>query len=163
MTQLVLSLGSNMERKKHLRFALDKLGRLLGELELSPVYESSAVGFTGPDFYNMIAVAQTDRSVEELILEIRSIEASAGRVRGVDSHDDRNIDIDILLYGDQNLRSQGRNIPRDEIEHAAYVLKPLADLLPSHRHPVSGQRFDQIWHAYDASAQELVQVEVDFN
>jgi 2-amino-4-hydroxy-6-hydroxymethyldihydropteridine diphosphokinase len=163
MTQLVLSLGSNMDRKNHLRYALDELGSLLGELKVSPVYESRAVGFSGPNFYNLAVVAQTERSIDELSLKIRSIEARAGRVRGVNSHESRSLDIDILLYGDQDLRDRGRNIPRDEIDYAAYVLKPLADVLPSHRHPVGGQRFDQMWHARKAGADELKPVEVDLS
>ena len=54
MTQIALSLGSNIEREKHLQFAIDGLTELLGKLDLSPVYETRAVGFDGPDFYNLV-------------------------------------------------------------------------------------------------------------
>ncbi len=148
MTQLVLSLGSNIEREKHIRFALKALKGLFGELDISPVYETRAVGFEGPDFYNLVVVANTSLDLDALLGTIRRIENEAGRVREEKSFQSRNLDIDILLLGDANLHDQGRNIPRREIEHAAYVLKPLAFLLPDMRHPVSGQRYEDMWRAF---------------
>jgi 2-amino-4-hydroxy-6-hydroxymethyldihydropteridine diphosphokinase len=148
MTQLVLSLGSNIERKKHIRFALRALKGLFGKLNVSPVYETRAVGFEGPDFSNLVVVADTSLELDALLGTIRRIENEAGRIREEKSFQSRNLDIDILLLGDANLHDQGRNIPRREIEHAAYVLKPLAYLLPDMCHPVSGQRFEEIWQAF---------------
>ena len=153
MTLLALSLGSNIEREKHLQFAIEGLTELLGELCVSPVYETRAVGFNGPDFYNLVVLAETGRSLESLISEIRLIETGAGRERGEKRFASRNLDIDVLLYGDANLRAEGRDIPRREIDHAAYVLKPLADVLPDGHHPISGQRFAAMWANYNNDKQ----------
>lgn len=159
MTQLALSLGSNIEREKHLQFAIEGLTELLGELRVSPVYETRAVGFDGPDFYNLVVLAETDRPLDELIGNIRLIETGAGRVRGEKRFASRNLDIDVLLYGDANMRAEGLDIPRREIDHAAYVLKPLADVLPDGIHPISGLRFDAMWAAYMNDQQVPVEVE----
>lgn len=159
MTQLALSLGSNIEREKHLQFAIKGLTELLGALRISPVYETRAVGFDGPDFFNLVLLAETDKPLDDLISSIRLIEAGAGRIRGEKRFASRNLDIDVLLYGDANLRDAGRDIPRREIDHAAYVLKPLADVFPDGLHPISGLRFDVMWAAYTNDQQVPVKVE----
>jgi 2-amino-4-hydroxy-6-hydroxymethyldihydropteridine diphosphokinase len=163
MTQLVLSLGSNIERGKHIRFALIELEKLFGKLEISPVYETRAVGFDGPDFFNLVVLINTPFEIETLIKGIQKVEADAGRVRGAKIFQSRNLDIDILLFGDADLSHQGRNIPRREIEHAAHVLKPLSDILPNMRHPVSGRRFDALWQEFDDSEQRLKSIDFDYD
>lgn len=160
MNLLVLSLGSNIERQKNIAYALRKLRELFGELHESPLYQSRSVGFEGPDFFNMVVAVQTSMGLEELINSLRDIERQAGRVRGDKRFESRQLDIDVLLYGDMNLRDQGRDIPRAEIDHAAYVLKPLADLLPQKRHPVSHRRFASLWESFDDSSQVLEPVEL---
>ena len=54
MTRVVLSLGSNIDREKNTRYAIDHITAKYGELEISPIYETSSVGFAGPPFYNLI-------------------------------------------------------------------------------------------------------------
>lgn len=159
MISLVLSLGSNIDRDKHIRFALEQLSENFGPLTISPVYETIAVGFNGPDFYNLVVLAQTDMQIEPIIQQIQMIEAAAGRVRGEKCCESRNLDIDVLLFGDADLRDSGRNIPRDEIVSAAYVLKPLADILPDMRHPVSGQSFSEMWADMQDKAKGLHKIE----
>ncbi len=163
MTRLALSLGSNIDREKHLEFAIRGLADLLGELDISPVYETRAVGFDGPDFYNLVVVAETELQLDALVEKIRLIETAAGRVRGEKRFASRNLDIDVLLYGNADLRDQGRDIPRGEIDHAAYVLKPLADVLPQGLHPVSGRSFIDMWQAYQNEAQKPVAVAFNLN
>lgn len=163
MSLLVLSLGSNIERRKNILFALQKLRELFGGLRESPVYQSCAVGFEGPDFYNMVVAVNTLMDLEEIVRALRDIEQQAGRVRGEKSFESRRLDIDVLLYGDANLRNQGWDIPRTEIDHAAYVLKPLADLLPEMRHPVSQKRFVELWENFTEASQRLEAVEFNTN
>ena len=54
MTAIYLSLGSNVQRHKHIAAALDALAALLGELKISSVYESKSVGFDGSNFFNLV-------------------------------------------------------------------------------------------------------------
>jgi 2-amino-4-hydroxy-6-hydroxymethyldihydropteridine diphosphokinase len=161
MTLLALSLGSNLQREKHIHFALDALQRQFTRLEISPVYETRAVGFEGPDFYNLVVVVDTALDLDTLLRKLRQIEMDAGRLRDGKSFQSRNLDIDVLLFGEENLRSQGRNIPRSEIEHAAYVLKPLAQILPKMRHPASGQYFEDLWADFDTDQPAPRRVEFD--
>jgi 2-amino-4-hydroxy-6-hydroxymethyldihydropteridine diphosphokinase len=149
VTLLALSLGSNLQREKHIRFALSALRGLFARLEVSPVYETRAVGFEGPDFYNLVVVVDTSLDLDVVFDKLRQIEIDVGRRRDEKSFQSRNLDIDVLLFGEASLRDQGRNIPRSEIEHAAYVLKPLAQVLPKIRHPVSGRCFEDLWADFD--------------
>ena len=83
------------------------------------------------------------------------IEAEAGRIRGRKTFDSRVLDIDVVLYGDYDSRNEGFDIPRDEINKYAYVLKPLSDLYPKLTHPVSGESFELMWQNFDQSQQQL--------
>ena len=159
MTHVVLSLGSNIDKEQNIARAIDDIRRSYGTLEISPVYETSAVGFTGPTFFNLVVGFHTDDFVADIRQNLRRIESVAGRVRGPKSFASRILDIDIILYGDQNLLDQGYNIPRDEIEKYAYVLRPLADLYPDLIHPVSEISISQMWQEFDTGNQSLVMVD----
>ena len=155
MTHVVLSLGSNIEREKNIRFAVSELKKKFGQLEISPVYETSSVGFDGPPFFNLVVGFYCSDSVQHVRDRLRRIESVAGRVRGKKSFDSRVLDIDILLYGNRDLREQGYNIPRDEIERFAYVLKPLSDLYPEIVYPITGQTVTHMWQQFELKDQTI--------
>ena len=78
MTTVFLSLGSNIDRQHNIGSGLDDLAAAFGELRLSPVYESEAVGFKGSPFFNLVVALDTDLTVAELADRLRDIER-AGR------------------------------------------------------------------------------------
>ena len=84
-----------------------------------------------------------------IIDRLHEIETDAGRVRGAKAFDNRILDIDVILYGDENWRDRGINVPRDEIERYAYVLKPLADLYPRLVHPLIGRSMSEMWSTFE--------------
>ena len=59
MANVYLSIGSNVNRSENIRSCIDSLSAIFGQLSLSPVYESTAVGFEGDNFYNLVAVSYT--------------------------------------------------------------------------------------------------------
>ena len=71
------------------------------------------------------------------------------------------LDIDILLFGGQVLPDC--NVPRDEIEKFAYILKPLSELYPDLTHPRCGRRFAEIWAQFAAADQPITTVAVDLS
>jgi 2-amino-4-hydroxy-6-hydroxymethyldihydropteridine diphosphokinase len=153
VTHVVLSLGSNIDREKNIRFACKKISERFGEMEMSPIYETDSIGFAGPSFFNFILGIFTTEPILEIREFLRGIETAAGRIRGKKEFDNRILDIDVVLFGDYNLRPEGLNIPRDEIEKYAYILKPLSDLYPSLKHPISGKAFKQMWLEFDHTQQ----------
>ncbi|NKB63055.1 MAG: 2-amino-4-hydroxy-6-hydroxymethyldihydropteridine diphosphokinase [Gammaproteobacteria bacterium] len=159
MTHVVLSLGSNIDKERNIANAIGDIRKAYGVIEISPIYETSSVGFSGPAFFNLVVGLHTEDSVTDIRENLRSIESTAGRIRGPKSFASRVLDIDIILYGEQNLLDQGYNIPRDEIEKYAYVLKPLADLYPLLIHPSSGLPISRMWEEFDTDGQTLTMVD----
>ena len=155
MVTVVVSVGSNIERDKNLRLGVAALRAEYGELQLSSVYQSRAVGFDGDDFYNMVLSFETDQPVEQVAATLREVEERYGRVRNCAKFSSRTLDLDILLYGDEDLRSQGMDIPRAEIDKHAHVLQPLSEIAPLRLHPLSKVSYQQLWQQLDVDDQLL--------
>jgi 2-amino-4-hydroxy-6-hydroxymethyldihydropteridine diphosphokinase len=140
-----LGLGSNVNAETHIRAGIEALKDTFGEINLSPAYSSTAVGFKGDDFINLVARVKTDMHPLELRQYLRDLEDRYGRQRDVPKFSDRSLDIDILLYDDLVLLSPVLEIPRAEILKFAHVLKPLADLDPDLVHPAELRSLKDIW------------------
>ena len=162
MPQIWLSLGSNQQRKRHLCMAMRRLREHLGEAQVSPLYESDAEGFSGPDFYNLVAGFETEQSPEELIALLYRIEDDLGRKRGEQKFSSRSIDIDLLTYGDQIISVSGKKLPREDILDYAFVLKPLADIAPQQHHPLTEKSYLQHWREFSPKPQNMKLVSSDF-
>ena len=164
MARIVVSVGSNLERERNVKDALAALGKAFGELSRSPVYESAAYGFDGPPFYNLVVVFVTPLDIRAVRTKIQAIENLQGREIGEDRSGSRSLDLDLLLYDDAVFHDQGLDVPRREIFEHAYILKPLADLLPAVRHPVTGESFADIWLRLGSRQEALLVVDgLDLN
>lgn len=161
MVWVYISLGSNIERESNTRAGVRALYDQYGELILSSVYESEAVGFEGDSFYNMVIALKTDETVEQVAQRLRQIEEDYGRDRSGPKFSSRTLDLDLLLYGEMVLNEPGLQIPRDEILHRAFVLWPLAEVAPDLKHPVAGKSYAQLWFEFDKSKERLKPVVFD--
>ena len=162
MPQVWLSIGSNIDRDKNIRGAVKVLQEAFGELVLSSVYESEAVGFDGDSFYNMVIGLGTDLPIKSLNNRFREIENQHGRIRGGEKFASRTLDIDLLLYGNAVIDEGGIAIPRNEIIRYAFVLLPLAEVAGEMRHPVNGCTYQKLWDMFDQRQQKLQRVDFDF-
>ena len=160
MTQVYLSVGSNQQAGLHVPRALDAIRSEFSPIELSPVYESIAVGFDGDNFINLVVGFDTERPLQEIDKILRQIEKSCGRKRGEERFSSRTMDLDLLIYGDFVRHDDHWDIPRQEITRNAFVLKPLAELAPEGIHPELGLSFSQLWEEGDFSNQDLWQVDI---
>lgn len=159
MSTAYLGLGSNVDAERHIRIAIQALQDEFGELALSPVYRSEAVGFEGDDFLNLAARIETDKCPLELRDFLRALEQAHGRDRNTPKWSDRTLDIDILLYDDLIVYDDQLEIPRKEILKFAHVLKPLADLAPDLEHPVEHRTISEIWASSAGRDARLERVE----
>ncbi|WP_444883627.1 2-amino-4-hydroxy-6-hydroxymethyldihydropteridine diphosphokinase [Microbulbifer sp. PSTR4-B] len=159
MAQVYLSLGSNINRAQYIRAALDALAGQFGDLEVSQVFESEAVGFPGDNFYNLVVGLQTDLPVGQLALCLRGIEDANGRLRSGPKFSARTLDIDILIYDQLTGTIDGVKLPRGEIVKNAFVLQPLAEIAPEVLHPIEQKTYRQLWNEYDQASQKLWPVE----
>lgn len=145
MSTAWLGLGSNVNSDAHIRAGIRELVEKFDNVSLSPAYASTAVGFDGEDFINLVARIETDMHPMELRQYLRDLEDRYGRKRDVPKFSDRSLDIDILLYDDLVLFSSVLEIPRAEILKFSHVLKPLADLEPELVHPTELRSMLEIW------------------
>jgi 2-amino-4-hydroxy-6-hydroxymethyldihydropteridine diphosphokinase len=157
-----LGLGSNVNADNHIRAGIRELKKDFKNVSLSPVYSSTAVGFDGDDFINLVARVETGMSPLELRDYLRRLEDRFGRKRDVAKFSDRSLDIDILLYDDLVLLSSVLEIPRAEILKFPHVLKPLADLEPDLIHPVEARSMAEIW-ASSGMDDSCLRLLTDFN
>lgn len=153
--RVYVGLGSNVDRETRLRQAVARLREIFGEVDLSPVYESAAVGFDGFDFLNLVAGFDTGLDAVRVVAAFHDIENRLGRDRSLPKFASRSIDLDILTYADQVLDLPGIRIPRPEIVENAYVLKPLQDLAPDDVHPETGQTYAELWRRMAPTAPRL--------
>ena len=140
-----LGLGSNVNAENHIRAGINELKEKFTNISFSPAYSSTAVGFDGNDFINLVARVETALQPMELRCYLRDLEDRYGRKRDVPKFSDRSLDIDILLYDDLVLLSPVLEIPRPEILKFSHVLKPLADLEPDLIHPSERRSMAEIW------------------
>jgi len=159
LANVVVSIGSNVDRENNIRSCLDQLSLRFNNIQTSAVYENKAVGFDGDNFYNLVAAFETDLDVNEMIPIFRAIESEHGRVRGGEKFSSRTLDVDLLLYDDLVLKDQGIDVPRDEIIRYAFVLRPLAEMIPDMMHPQLKQTMSELWQNFEPK-EKMWQVDI---
>ena len=160
MPLVYLGLGSNVEPKKNLQLGIGELRERYGDLEMSAVYQSAAVGFDGADFLNMVVGLRSDDAPRDIHREVGLIHDLAGRDRASDRFSSRPLDIDLLLYDDLVIDEPRLKIPRCDVLDFSFVLRPLAELAPGLVHPVTGKTMQEHWLKFDATSHPLKSVSV---
>lgn len=149
MTRGYISIGSNINKDAHIPASLRALEQTFGALTISSIYESEPVGFTGDTFYNLVVGFDSDLEVKVVAKQLRQIELDNGRTRDSQKFAARTLDLDLILYGDLIINDGRLQIPRDEIEHYAFVLEPLAEIAPDLNHPISHISYAELWKQFN--------------
>ena len=147
-----------MDRHHNVSAGLTALKSIFGELTLSSLFASKAVGFDGAEFYNMVVGATTELTIEQVATALRDIEFANGREIDAKKYSPRSLDLDLLLYDDLVLDTPAQ-IPRAEITENAFVLWPLAEVAPLVKHPLLKKSYQQLWQMYDKSKQQITIVD----
>lgn len=154
MALVCIGLGSNTgDRKGNLLLAYERIISLedILPLRLSRFYETAPVGGPPqPDFLNAALSIETGTSPCLLLTEFQHIENSMGRVRTA-KWGPRNIDIDILLYGDKIIHEDHLKIPHPLMHTRLFVLEPLSEIEPDAVHPVLNKTVSQLWKELQTS------------
>jgi 2-amino-4-hydroxy-6-hydroxymethyldihydropteridine diphosphokinase len=133
-----LSLGSNMgNRVENLRQAISCLKELGTVTAVSSFYETEPVDVEGPQpwFVNCVVALETELMPQRLLSRTLAIELAMGRRRNSPKAP-RTVDIDIVLFGNDIVESDGLVIPHPAMHRRRFVLEPLAEIAPRVGHPV---------------------------
>ena len=160
MSILHLNIGSNQDRRKNIRLALNGLESNFTEITMSSLFESPSEGFIGSNFYNIGVNVETDKNINDVVNTLHNIENSLGRDRNLPKFSSRIIDLDLVLY-DNDINDK-LNIPRRDILKYAFVLAPLSELNPNNIHPQERVSFLDLWNEFQSSKQfDLNQYNID--
>lgn len=165
MPTVYVSVGSNIDRHMNIYAGLHALKQRYGELRLSSVYETEAVGFDGAPFFNLVVAFETDEPPQAVNSFLKAVEKMQGRKHGEEKFSPRTLDLDLLLYGGEKLDLPGIKVPRDEIFKYAFVLEPLAELAADMQCPGHDKTFQELWQSYLAeghpSSSRVVDWQID--
>jgi 2-amino-4-hydroxy-6-hydroxymethyldihydropteridine diphosphokinase len=135
VTRAYLGLGANLgDRSAMIRTAVEQLRREPGVtvVAVSTVRETEPVGVLDqPRFLNAAVAVDTDLPPRELLDRLLGIERRLGRTRGGPRFGPRTIDLDLLLYGQEQVDEPGLEVPHPRLHERLFALEPLAELDPS--------------------------------
>lgn len=143
---VVLSLGSNIgPRKRRLRDAVRSIaGNILSDVRCSSVYETDPVGYTDqPAFLNLALVGETTLSAPDLHEACKQLEVVQGRQHR-ERWREREIDIDVIIYGDEQIANESLTIPHPHLAERRFVLQPIVEIAPEVVDPNTGCTFAEL-------------------
>lgn len=158
MAIVYLGLGSNMRPEHNLEMAVNNLRTRFGDIVLSSVYQSKALGFDGDDFLNLVAQIETDLQPVEVVEVLEEIHDLSGRERGCAKFVARPLDIDLLLYDRLIDQSPPVRVPRSDVLDYSFVLVPLAEIAADYVHPQTGRNISDHLAEFDKSTHPLTKV-----
>ncbi|MCK0473654.1 2-amino-4-hydroxy-6-hydroxymethyldihydropteridine diphosphokinase [Halalkalibacter sp. APA_J-10(15)] len=144
-----IALGSNIgKRQAHLEKAIDLLSReaMIDVCALSSIYETDPVGYEDQQsFLNMVISIRTSLTSEQLLEITQKIERDCGRTREI-KWGPRTIDLDILLYDQENMEMEHLIIPHPRMWERAFVLVPLKEIAPTLYVADKGQTVEELYN-----------------
>lgn len=157
MATVFLGIGTNIgNKKKNITDATIIIGSVMGEIRaLSSLYETEPWGYESPNtFLNAVIQIETEIEPQKCLDIAKAIEREMGRVHTKEGYEDRIIDIDILFYDDTIYHSGNLTIPHPLIEKRDFVLRPMAEIAPDFRHPISGKTMKNLLHELNKKSEK---------
>lgn len=143
---MAIGLGSNVgDRLGNLQFGARHLETLVAHLRLSTVYESEPVGvLEQPRFLNACCTGLCVLPAPDLLARLKAIERDAGRSPDGPRFGPRVLDLDILLYGREIVRTESLTVPHPRLDRRAFALVPLSEIAADWVHPVLGVTIEEL-------------------
>jgi 2-amino-4-hydroxy-6-hydroxymethyldihydropteridine diphosphokinase len=151
--RVAIALGSNLgDRRGHLTWAIDRLGRVLTSLRASALIETDPFDVPSPQppYLNAAVVGETTLEPEALLETLLALERSRGRQRLADRAP-RTLDLDLILYGDLVLEAPGLVVPHPRFRERGFVLQPLAEIAADWIDPKTGKSVRELFNQLQTS------------
>ena len=147
----LLALGSNLgDRDANIRAALDRLEdeNALCVVAMSTIRTTAPVGGPPqPDYRNAAALADTHLPPRKLLAAMQRAEEHVGRRLGGERWGPREVDVDLILYGDETIDEPDLTVPHPRMAERRFVLEPAAEIAPDMVHPVLHRTLRQLFEA----------------
>lgn len=157
MALVFIGLGSNIDKSAASLAGVKAVRRVFGELHVSDLFESEAIGFKGDSFLNAVICLETDMTLADVVLTLKEIESQHASSQQQPGNCSKRLDLDLLLYDDV-ITSTPVVLPRPEILFNAFVLQPLSELAPDRKHPITNRSYSSHWQEFDKHSQRLERV-----
>lgn len=159
-TSIILSIGSNKgDRLKNIQECIALIHRKVATvIKASRLYQTPAWGFEGEAFYNAALLVHSHKPAEKVLQEVLNIEKGLGRTRTeTTTYTSREIDIDIIAYGNQVIKTESLEVPHPRMHQRHFVLQPLLDLQLDYIHPILKRNIAElIKECPDSNSYEIV-------
>ena len=163
MSLVYIGIGSNVDREENIKSCIRCLRKEYSIISISPLYETSSMGFDGPNFYNLVCSFETNQNVVALKNKLSIIEKNHGRSMNETKFSSRTLDIDILYYDDLIYEGDNMNLPRKEIIQYDFVLQPLVDISPGFIHPLIKKTNKEIMDEFQIEKNIIKKISINFD
>ena len=146
-SKVYLSVGTNLgNRENNISNCIDYLEKISEIKNISKIYETIPykVQTEQSDFLNLALEINFFESAENLLIEINKIEKELGRIRSSIRNEPREIDIDIIFFGNQIINKKDLVIPHPRFRERLFVLQPLNDIAPNFLDPITNKTINQL-------------------
>ena len=146
-SKVYLSVGTNLgNRENNISNCIDYLEKISEIKNISKIYETVPykVQIEQDNFLNLALEINFFESAENLLIEINKIEKELGRVRSSIRNEPREIDIDIIFFGNQIINKKDLVVPHPRFRERLFVLEPLNDIAPDFLDPITNKTINQL-------------------
>ena len=146
-SKVYLSVGTNLgNRENNISNCIDYLEKISEIKNISKIYETVPykVQIEQSNFLNLALEINFFESAENLLIEINKIEKELGRVRSSIRNEPREIDIDLIFFGNQIINKKDLVVPHPRFRERLFVLEPLNDLAPNFLDPITNKTINQL-------------------
>ncbi len=146
-SKVYLSVGTNLgNRENNISNCIDYLEKISEIKNISKIYETVPykVQIEQDNFLNLALEINFFESAENLLIEINKIEKELGRIRSSIRNEPREIDIDIIFFGNQIINKKDLVVPHPRFRERLFVLEPLNDIAPNFLDPITNKTINQL-------------------
>ena len=138
--KVVIALGSNLgDRTSYIDQAVAQLSQVITVLKVSSKIETKPVSeIAQPNYLNAVLIGDTQLDAENLLKKMQEIETNLGRVRNGTKWAARTIDLDLIIFGDNQIDTKQLKVPHPLAFQRDFVLKPWLEIDPDGEIPGKG-------------------------